>query len=254
MTTTVPPPADIHTPLTGRVVAITGAGRGLGLLTTETLLRQGARVIANHRSPSPNLEEFRRKFPGQLQLVPGDIGEESTAIALADAARNAGDLHVLIHNAGVTRDQLLAHMPVEDWDEVQRVNLRGGFLATKHAVRIMLRRRYGRIVYISSIAAVMGNTGQANYAASKAGLHGLARSVAQEYASYNIRSTVLAVGVLDVGLGAAMKPNTQRRKVDRSLLGLIDGASVAETLAFLAGPKADFINSEIIRLDGGVRY
>jgi 3-oxoacyl-[acyl-carrier protein] reductase len=211
-------------------------------------------VIANHRAPSETLEDYHNQYPGQLHLVPGDIGEETTAVAIADTARSVGNLHTLIHNAGISRDQPLTQMSVENWDDVQRVNLRGAFLATKHALRIMIRRRYGRIVYLSSISAIMGNAGQANYAASKAGLHGLARTVAQEYASFNVRTTVLAIGVLDVGLGAAMTPQNQRRKTDRSLLGLIDGKQVAETLAYLSGPNADYINSEVIRMDGGMRY
>jgi 3-oxoacyl-[acyl-carrier protein] reductase len=143
---------------------------------------------------------------------------------------------------------------VEDWDEVLRVNLRGAFLVSKHAVKAMMRARYGRIVYVSSIAALNGNAGQASYAASKAGLQGLALTIAQEYASYNIRTTVVAPGILDTGLGAAVPPAQKRRMIDRALLGLGPAEQTAATIAFLASPGADYINATVIRTDGGMRY
>jgi 3-oxoacyl-[acyl-carrier protein] reductase len=239
---------------TNRVVAVTGTGRGLGLLTVELLLDQGATVIANHRSPSPDLDLLVDKYGDQLVLVAGDIGEEQTAEAMAAAARKVGGLHALVHNAGISRDGALVRMPAADWDEVHRVNLRGGFLATKHALRVMMPKKYGRMVYVSSVAATAGNAGQGNYAASKAGLHGLAMSVAQEYAAFGIRTVVVAPGVLDTGLGAAMKPEHQQVKVERTLLGLGDPRSTAATIAFLTGPGADFINATVLRADGGVRF
>jgi 3-oxoacyl-[acyl-carrier protein] reductase len=237
-----------------RVVTVTGAGRGLGLLTVRALLCQGAQVIANHRSPSPALEQLREGHPDAVHLVAGDIGEEPTAEAIAHAARGLGRLDAVVHNAGITRDQALVRMSVADWDEVLRVNLRGAFLLTKHALRLMMRRRYGRLVYVSSLAAVLGNAGQANYAASKAGLHGLSHSVAQEYARFNIRSVVLAAGLLDVGLGAALPAELTRAKMAHSLLGQANGESVAATVAFLASPAADYINATVVNIDGGVRY
>ena len=240
--------------LAGRVVAVTGASGGLGLKTVRALLDREARVIANHRSSPGELEVLREKHPDRLHLVPGDIGEESTAERIAGTARTLGRLDALVSNAGIARDQPLATLPAADWDEVQRVNLRGAFLATKHAVRVMMRHRYGRLVYVSSLAAVAGNPGQAAYAASKAGLHGLSFTVAQEYARYNIRSVVLAPGLLDTGLGAGLPASTHRLKTDRALLGLGDADSAAATIAFLTGPDADYINATVIRCDGGLAY
>lgn len=241
-------------PLTGRVVALTGAGRGLGLLTAQTLLDQGAAVVANHRSPSDELAGLADKHPGRLRLVPGDVAAEETAALLAAEARRFGRLDTLVHNAAITRDQPLVRMPVEDWDEVQRVNLRGAFLATKHAVKSMMRTRYGRIVYISSVVALTGNPGQAAYSSSKAALHGLAMTVAQEYASYNIRTVTLTPGILDTGLGATVPAPQKRRMTDRALLGLGEAEQTAATIAFLASPAADYINATVIRADGGMRY
>jgi 3-oxoacyl-[acyl-carrier protein] reductase len=236
------------------VVVLTGAGRGLGLLTTETLLAQGARVVANHRSPSENLQQLADKYGERLRLVPGDVSEEATAVTLASEAWRFGHLDVLIHNAAISRDQPLVRMPAEDWDEVQRINLRGAFLTTKHALKTMMRARYGRIIYISSVSAMTGNAGQAAYAASKAGLHGLALSVSQEYASYNVRTVTLAPGILDTGLGASVVPAQKRRMVDRAILGLGQARQTAETIAFLSTTSADYINATVIRADGGMRY
>jgi 3-oxoacyl-[acyl-carrier protein] reductase len=248
--TPVTPPG----PLEGRVVVLTGAGRGLGLLTTRTLLEQGARVVANHRSPSEELARLADKYGDRLRLVAGDVGEEETAVALVAASRQFGRLNVLIHNAAITRDQPLVRMPVEDWEEVHGTNLRGAFLTTKHALRAMMRGRYGRVVYVSSIAATLGNAGQAAYASSKAGLHGLALSVAQEYAAYNVRSVVVAPGILDTGLSATVSPDHLAHMSDNSLLGIGEGQQVADTIAFLASPAADYINGTVIRVDGGMRY
>ncbi|WP_318219429.1 SDR family oxidoreductase [Streptomyces sp. SCL15-6] len=254
MTLPTSPAPPSATPLTGRVVLLTGAGRGLGLLAAQTLLEQGATVVANHRSPSEGLERLAGKYRDRLRLVPGDVATDDTAALLASEARRFGRLDVLIHNAAITRDQPLVRMSVEDWDEVQRVNLRGAFLTTKYAVKSMMRARYGRIIYISSITALTGNAGQAAYASSKAGLHGLAMTVSQEYASYNIRTATLAPGILDTGLGAAVAAPQRRRMTDRSLLGLGEAAQTAETIAFLASPAADYINATVIRTDGGMRY
>jgi 3-oxoacyl-[acyl-carrier protein] reductase len=240
--------------LSERVVALTGAGSGLGLLTTRHLLEQGARVIANYRSSADGLLALQEQHPGALHPIAGDVGDEETAVAIAKQARAMGRLDVLIHNAAISRDRPLIGMSTDDWDDVIRVNLRGAFLTTKHALQVMLRRRYGRVIYVSSIAAVMGNAGQANYAASKAGLHGLSHAVAQEYSSRGVRSVVLAPGVLDTGLGARLAPEIQRRKVERSLHGLGDASSVAATIAFLAGSDADFINGAVVRSDGGIVF
>jgi 3-oxoacyl-[acyl-carrier protein] reductase len=244
-------PAD---QLDGRVIALTGAGGGLGLLTAEVLLTAGARVIANHRSPSNELRALADRFAGRLTLVPGDVGDESTASALVAAAQGLGRLDALILNAAIAKDQALVRMSAQDWDEVMRVNLRGPFLATKHALKMMMRRRYGRIIYISSLSAVVGNAGQAGYAASKAALHGLSNVVAQEYARYNIRSVVLAPGLLDTGLGAAVGADIRKQKSERQLLGIGDPRSIARTIAFLAGPDADFINGTVINANGGLIY
>jgi 3-oxoacyl-[acyl-carrier protein] reductase len=145
-------------------------------------------------------------------------------------------------------------MSSEEWDDVIRVNLRGAFLSTKHALKVMMRRRYGRLIYLSSLAAVVGNAGQANYAASKGGLHGLSNAVAQEYASRGIRSVVVAPGVLDTGIGTKLRGDILEAKAERQLFGVGTSESVAATIAFLASGDADFINAAIVRVDGGIKF
>jgi 3-oxoacyl-[acyl-carrier protein] reductase len=238
----------------GRVVAVTGCGRGIGLAIVAELLDRGAQVIANYNRSVDRLKELADIHPGRVHLVAGDIGEESTALCIRDAAEELGRLDAVVHNAGITRDQLLVRMTIDEWDEVQRVNLRGAFLVTKHSLKLMMRRRYGRVVYLSSLAAVMGNAGQANYAASKAGLHGLSHTVAQEYGRCGIRSTVLALGIVDAGLGAELDSATRDTKLQRSLVGAGKAGEVAATVAYLVGPGADNVTANVIRMDGGVQY
>jgi 3-oxoacyl-[acyl-carrier protein] reductase len=238
----------------GRTVAITGAGRGLGLLTVRTLLEQDSNVVANYRSDSSELDLLAKQYPDKLLLVQGDASDEGTAKALVDAAGKLGGLDALIHNAAITRDGLAVRLSVEDWDEVMRVNLRGAFVATKHALRPMMRRRGGRIVYVSSTVAYIGNAGQAAYAASKAGLQGLALSIAQEYRGYNVRTVVVALGLLDTGLGAGLSDQHRERLGGMSLAGIGDPGQAAQTLAFLTTPAADFINATVVRADGGLKY
>ncbi|MFI9024663.1 SDR family NAD(P)-dependent oxidoreductase [Streptomyces sp. NPDC053560] len=241
-------------PLDGRVVALTGAGRGLGLRTTRTLLERGAHVIANVRTPTDELTALGDAHGGRLHVCRGDIGEESTAEEIVRCAAGLGRLDALVHNAGIAKDQPLVRMPAEDWDAVQRVNLRGAFLATKHALRPMMRARSGRLVYVSSVVAQTGNAGQASYAASKAALHGLSLSVAQEYARYGIRSVVVSPGLLDTGLAGALPEKVFEQKAARSLTGVVPAERVAAAIAYLLHPDSADINATVLRIDGGIAY
>jgi 3-oxoacyl-[acyl-carrier protein] reductase len=240
--------------LADQVIIVTGAGRGLGWHITQTLADRGARVVANYASSGQALKELAEERPLQVFPVQGDIGEEDTAERLAAAAAELSGPTGVIHNAGISRDELLVRMDVADWDEVQRVNLRGAFLLSKHAVKRMMRRRAGRLVYVSSIAAVLGNSGQASYAASKAGLDGLARSISQEYARYGIEACVLAAGLIDVGLGARLPEAEQQAKLGRVLRGAATPEQMAQIAAFLVSPEAAYINATTVHADGGVRF
>lgn len=241
--------------LDGRVVVVTGAGRGLGATVVETLLGRGARVVANHRSAAHTLGPLADKWGEALHLVQGDIAQEETAERIVAGARRVyGGVDAVVHNAAITRDGPLVSMSVADWDEVQRVNLRGAFLMTKHALRLMIRRKSGRMIYLSSVSATMGNASQSNYAASKAGLHGLSNAVAQEYGRYNIRSVVVAPGLLDTGLADGLTDQVRQLKAARSLGGTGTGGQIAAVIAFLSGRDADYVNATTIRVDGGIAY
>jgi 3-oxoacyl-[acyl-carrier protein] reductase len=241
--------------VTGRVVIVTGAGSGLGWHITQALLAQGDRVIANYAS-SGDLLNHRVTEVGADRLVPvkGSIAEESTSEQLAAEAAQLGGPQAVIHNASITRDGLLVKMSLDDWQAVQDVNLRGAFLLSKHAVRKMLRHRGGRLVYISSISAVMGNAGQANYAASKSGLDGLARSVAQEYATRGISACVLAAGLIDVGMGARLTPEIQQAKLRKILGGGAKPEEMAGIATFLASDAASYINATVVHANGGINF
>jgi 3-oxoacyl-[acyl-carrier protein] reductase len=145
-------------------------------------------------------------------------------------------------------------MPVEDFDHVLAVNLRSAFLLTKAALRPMMRQKHGRFVYVSSVVAQMGNQGQAAYAASKAALQGFSTSVAQEYARFGVRTVAVAPGMLDTGLTGTMRPDVFEAKVSNSLVGLIDGAGVAGTIAFLTRPESHAVNATVVHAHGGIRY
>lgn len=240
--------------LAGEVVILTGAARGLGHEIALELVERGARLVAGCSGDPAPLELLAETWPGQIWPVVGDIGAEDTSVRLVEQARALGGPTAVIHNAAISRDAVLVRTRVEDWDEVQRVNLRGAFLLSKHAVRAMMPGRRGRLVYISSIAAVLGNAGQASYAASKAGLDGLARSISQEYARYGIQTCVLAAGLIDVGLGSRLGERDQQAKLSRVLHGAAQPREMARIAAFLASPAATCINATTVSADGGVRF
>jgi 3-oxoacyl-[acyl-carrier protein] reductase len=238
----------------GEVVVVTGAARGLGHAITEELLQRGAQVVAGYSADPAPLDLLAEKWSDQLWPVPGDIAEEGTSLRLIEQAARLGGPTAVIHNAAISRDALLVRMKPEDWDDVQRVNLRGAFLLSKHAVKAMMKTRWGRLVYISSVSAGFGNSGQTAYAASKSGLEGLSRSISQEYARFGIGTCVLAPGLIDVGLGARLPAQYQEAKAGRFLLGAARANEVAGIAAFLASPTARHINATTVHADGGAMF
>jgi 3-oxoacyl-[acyl-carrier protein] reductase len=235
----------------GEVVVVTGAARGLGHAITVELLQRGAQVVAGYSADPAPLEALAEKWSGQIHPVPGDLREEATSQRLIEQANELGGPTAVIHNAAISRDGLLVRTSVQDWDEVQLVNLRGAFLLSKHAVKAMIRIRRGRLVYISSVSAVFGNSGQAAYAASKSGLEGLSRSVSQEYARFGIGTCVLAPGLINIGLGSRLPSQYQATKAGRFLLGAAEAEEIAAIAAFLASPTARHINATTVHADGG---
>jgi 3-oxoacyl-[acyl-carrier protein] reductase len=228
-----------------RSVLVTGGNRGIGLAIARQLAAGGDNVTVTSRSGEP---------VDALTVAKCDIRDSAqvdAAFAVAEAAH--GPVEVLVANAGITRDQLLALMSEDDFADVIDTNLTGAYRVAKRAVRGMIRMRRGRIILISSVVGLLGSGGQANYAASKAGLVGFARSLARELGSRNITVNVVAPGFVDTDMTAALPAERQKAILAQVPLGRLASAQeIAGTVAFLAGPDAAYITGAVVPVDGGL--
>ncbi len=228
-----------------RSVLVTGGNRGIGLAIARRLAADGDQVTVTSRSG---------ETVDGLTTVPCDVRDATSvdeAFAAVEAAQ--GPVEVLVANAGVTRDQLLALMSEEDFATVLDTNLTGAYRVARRAVRGMMRLRRGRMVFISSVVGLLGSAGQANYAASKAGLVGLARSLARELAPRNITANVVAPGFVDTDMTAVLAEDRKAAILAQVPLHRLAAAGeVAAAVAFLAGPEAGYITGSVIPVDGGL--
>ena len=235
---------------------VTGASRGIGRACALALARSGARVALAARD-RPKLEELAAEIRGAGQeayAVALDVASaDSIKEAFGTAAKEFGRIDILVNNAGITRDGLALRMKKEDWDAVLVTNLTGSFLAIQQVLQGMLRERWGRIINISSVVGESGNPGQANYAASKAGLIGLTKSLAQELASRNITVNAVAPGFIETDMTAALS-----EQVKENLLGHIPlkrlgkAEDVAAAVRFLASEEAAYITGHVLDVNGGM--
>lgn len=240
--------------LQGAIAAVTGASRGIGLATAVELARGGARVALLSRDEGRAREAAARVPEGRGQGVACDVVDRDQVDAAVERIESElGPITILVNNAGLTRDRLVLRTRDEDWDAVLDVNLKGAFNMIRAVSRGMVRRREGVIVNVSSVVALMGNPGQANYAAAKAGLIGLTKSVARELAPRGIRANVVAPGFIDTQMTANLDADARDFLLARIPLGhLGEAEDVAPVIRFLAGPGARYITGQVIVVDGGM--
>jgi 3-oxoacyl-[acyl-carrier protein] reductase len=244
--------------LGGKTALVTGAGRGIGRATAVRLARDGARVAINFKGNTAAAEETKRAVEAAgstAALIQGDVSVDAEADRVVKDALAFGDgkLDILVNNAGITRDNLLLRMSAEDWDAVLDLNLRGAFLVTKAALRPMMKQRGGRIVNVSSISGVMGNAGQANYSAAKAGLIAFTKTIAREMAIRNITANAVAPGFVPTDLTSIVPQDVQDAMLKQIPLGRFGtAADVANAIAFLVSDDASYITGQVLIVDGGM--
>jgi 3-oxoacyl-[acyl-carrier protein] reductase len=239
--------------LNGRVALVTGSTRGIGRAIATTLAGAGARVAVVGRERA-RAEEAASQLGGEARGFSCDVADTASVAALVEEVEKSfGSLDILVNNAGLTRDNLLLRIKDADWDAVLDANLRGAFASIRAASRGMMKRRWGRIINIASIVGITGNKGQANYAASKAGLIGLTKSVAKELASRNILCNAVAPGFIETDMTAAMTPEARiamSAQIPLERLGKPE--DIAGTVAFLASEHAAYITGQVFVVDGGM--
>jgi 3-oxoacyl-[acyl-carrier protein] reductase len=242
--------------LEGQVALVTGASRGLGRAIALELAAQGAAIAAVARSEDALKDTLAtiRDAGGTAEPFPVDVANSDAVDAAIDQiAARFTKIDILVNNAGVTRDGLLMRMKTEDWDTVINTNLKGAFHFTRPVGRLMVRQRSGRIVNISSVIGLMGNAGQANYAASKAGLIGFSKSVAREFASRGITCNVVCPGFIETDMTKDLGDDLKKKLLEKiPLQRLGQPADIAGVVAFLCSPAASYITGQIVTVDGGM--
>ena len=240
---------------TDKTAVITGSTRGIGKAIARKLAEEGARVMVNGTSDAARVngvvEEFRNAGY-ECTGVLADIGSsEGVGSLIAAAVDTYGSVDILINNAGITRDGLVMRMSEDDWDDVIRTNLTSAFLCTKASLRYMIKKRWGRIINMSSVVGISGNSGQANYAASKAGLIGFTRALAKEVGSRGITVNAIAPGYIETDMTKQMTPEQSQQIKQMVALGKTGStADVAEAVAFLCSDKGGYITGHVLNIDG----
>jgi len=239
----------------GKTAIVTGAARGIGLEIARQLAQGGARLVLVDVLQD-QLEQAAGNLPGAKEVLTFavDVTDEAAVETLFDeVVEKTGRIDILVNNAGITRDDLLLRMDADQWDLVMAVNLKGTFLMTKHASRYMVRQKYGRIVNMASVSGLVGNPGQANYSASKAGVVGFTRTVARELARKNVCCNAIAPGFIDTDMTRVLPEKAKENALAAIPLGRMGTAEeVGRAVCFLASDEAAYITGHVLPVDGGM--
>ncbi|MBU0943354.1 MAG: 3-oxoacyl-[acyl-carrier-protein] reductase [Proteobacteria bacterium] len=243
--------------LNGKNALVTGGSRGIGRAVCIRLGAMGAHVYINYVSNPDAAEETRQAIVaagGTADVVAFNVADAAQAEdAIKQLIKDAGSLDILVNNAGITRDGLMARMKESDWDAVLDTNLKGAFICAKAASRVMMKKRWGRIVNISSVVGFSGNAGQSNYAAAKAGMQGLTKSMAREFASRNITVNAVAPGYIVTDMTSILNEEIQEKiKAEIPLANLGSPEDVAGAVAYLVGDDGSYITGQTIHVNGGM--
>ena len=243
--------------LKGKIAVITGAGRGIGRAIALQFAEYGAKVVLNYRNSLSQVEELIQtisRLGGEAIAVKADVSrEEEAKYLIEEAVKKYNKIDILVNNAGINKDNLLMRMTEEEFDAVMDVNLKGTFFCMKHAAKIMLKQRYGKIINISSVVGLAGNIGQANYAASKAGVIGLTKSAARELARKGITVNAVAPGFIKTDMTDALPDKVKEASIAAIPMGRFGEASeVAGAVCFLASEAANYITGQVLSVDGGM--
>ena len=243
--------------LAEKTALVTGASRGIGRAAALELAKAGAKVAVNfagNRAAAEEVVSLIEAAGGQAMLVQADVGNATDVEAMVKTiVERFGKIDILVNNAGITRDNLIMRMKEEDWDAVIHTNLKGIFNCTKAVSKLMMKQRYGRIINMASVVGVMGNAGQANYAAAKAGVIGFTKSMAKELASRNITVNAVAPGYISTDMTASLPEQAKldlQSQIPLQRLGTPE--DVASAVLFLVSPGADYITGQTLHVDGGM--
>jgi 3-oxoacyl-[acyl-carrier protein] reductase len=241
--------------LAREVAIITGAARGIGKAIALALHAEGASLVLSDVSEAVHETAAEiKQAGGQVVSLTGNVTKLSDCEAMvAEAVKNFGKLDILVNNAGITKDNLLLRMSEEDWDAVLDINLKGTFLCTKAAIKPMMKQRSGKIINIASVIGIMGNAGQANYAASKGGIISFTKTMAKELGSRGIRVNAIAPGFIESKMTEVLSEESRAKLIQAIPLGTLGKPEyIAEAVVFLASPSAVYITGHVLNVDGGM--
>lgn len=243
--------------LENKVALVTGAGRGIGRAIAIALAKEGAEVVINYNGSEERAKEVKQTIEengGKASIYKCNVSDfEACEAMIKDIVKEHGRLDILINNAGITKDGLIMKMKEEDFDSVLNVNLKGTFNTIRHSARQMLRQKSGKIINISSVSGILGNAGQANYAASKAGVIGLTKTMARELGSRGVTVNAIAPGFVDTEMTGVLSEEIRENACRQIILGRFGKPEdIANVAVFLASDKADYITGQVISVDGGM--